>query len=90
MSHYELVHKTNVKVVAAMRIPEAKAVLDKAWTKLQKLPTWDETKVTNEEEVIRRAKLEGQTVRGAKLMDLCQLKNSELETGSKSTKEVWY
>ena len=60
MSHNNMVHKP-VPIPKAMRTFEAKAALDKEWTKLQKLPAWDESTVTNKAEVIRRAKLEGKT-----------------------------
>ena len=46
----------------AMTILEAKAAPDNEWTKLQKLPAWDESKVISKAEVIRRAKLEGNKV----------------------------
>ena len=58
-----------VGIPTAMTILEAKAALDKEWTRLHKLPAWDESK----------AKLKGKTVHFATLMDLCHLKNSELE-----------
>ena len=60
-----------------MTILEAKAALDKKWTKLQKVPARDESKVTNKAEVIRRATSEGKKVRFATLMDLYHLKNYE-------------
>ena len=37
------------------------------------------TKVKNKDEVIAEARKEGRTVHFASLMDLCHLKNSELE-----------
>ena len=43
------------------------------------LRAWDESKVTSKVEVKRKAKLEGKKVHFATLMDLCHLKNSELE-----------
>ena len=73
MSHCDKVHKP-IPVPTAMTILEAKAALDK----LHKLLAWDESKVSSEAEV-KRAKLEGKTVYFATLMDLCHLKNSELE-----------
>ena len=48
-----MVHKS-IPTPIAMRIPEAEAALDKEWTTLQKLPGWDESKVTSKAEVIRR------------------------------------
>ena len=56
-----MVHKPFL-IPTAMNNPEAKAALDEEWTKLQKLPAWDESKVTSTAEVIRTAKLEGKKV----------------------------
>ena len=47
--------------------------------KLEKIPAWQLTKVRNTNEVIAEARNEGRTVHFASLMDLCHLKNSELE-----------
>ena len=47
--------------------------------KLEKIPAWQLTKVRNRKEVIDEARKEGKTVHFASLIDLCHLKNSELE-----------
>ena len=47
--------------------------------KLEKIPAWQLTKVSNENEVVAAARNEGRKVHFASLMDLCHLKNSELE-----------
>ena len=48
--------------------------------KLQRIPTWQLTKVRNKKEVIDDARNKGRKVHFASLMDLlCHLKNSELE-----------
>ena len=47
--------------------------------KLEKIPAWNLTKVKNKTEVIAKARKEGKTVHFASSMDLCHLKNSELE-----------
>ena len=47
--------------------------------KLEKIPKWQLTKVRNKKEVIDEARNEGRKVHFASLMDLCHLKNSELE-----------
>ena len=49
------------------------------WWKLEKIPAWQLTKVRNKKEVIAEARNEGKTVHFASLVDLCHLKNSELE-----------
>ena len=63
----------------AMKIPHAKAAVEKEWGKLEKLPAWQLTKVRNKKEVIAEERTENRTVHFESLMDLCHLKNSELE-----------
>ena len=55
------------------KIPRQKAALDEERTQQQKMPAWDESEVTTNAEVIRRAKLEGKAVHFATFMDLCRL-----------------
>ena len=52
-----------------MKIPDAKAAVGKEWKKLEKLPAWQLNKVK-----AQRAKIHFAT-----LMDICHLKNAELE-----------
>ena len=63
----------------AMKIPAAKAAVVKEWEKLEKIPSWQLTKVRAKKEVIDEARKEGRTVHFASLMDICHFKNSELE-----------
>ena len=63
----------------AMRVLDAKAAVEKKWQKLEKLPAWQATKVKSKKEVIVKAQKERRTVHSATPMDLCHLKNSELE-----------
>ena len=63
----------------AMKIPAAKAAVDKEWEKLEKIPAWNLTKVKSEQEVIDETRTSGATVHFASLMDICHLKNAELE-----------
>ena len=44
-----------------------------------KIPAWDLTKVRSEKEVIDEARTKGAKVHFASLMDICHLKNAELE-----------
>ena len=44
LQHYNLVHKF-IPMPQAMKIPAAKAALDKEWEKLEKIPAWELTKV---------------------------------------------
>ena len=64
----------------AMKIPAAKAAVDKEWEKLEKIPAWDLTEVRSKSEVIDEARTKGRTVHFPSLMEICHLKNAELET----------
>ena len=79
LQHYNLVHKF-IPMPQAMKIPAAKAAVDKEWEKLEKIPAWDLTKVRSKSEVIDEARTKGAKVHFASLMDICHLKNAELET----------
>ena len=63
-----------------MKILAAKAAVDKEWEKLEKIPTWDKTQVKSKSEVVDEARTKGIKVHFASLMDICHLKNAELET----------
>ena len=47
---------------------------------MEKIPAWDLTKVRSTSEVIDEARTKGAKVHFASLMDICHLKNAELET----------
>ena len=47
--------------------------------KLEKISAWNLTKVRSKKDVIDEAKTSGATVHFASLMDICHLKNAELE-----------
>ena len=79
LQHYNLVH-TFIPMPQDMKIPAAKAAVDKEWEKLEKIPAWDLTKVRSKSEVIDEARTKGAKVHFASLMDICHLKNAELET----------
>ena len=79
LQHYNLVHKF-IPMPQAMKIPAAKAAVDKEWEKLEKISAWNLTKVKSKKEVIEEARTKGATVHFASLMDICHLKNAELET----------
>ena len=72
----------------AIKIPAAKAAVDKEWEKLEKISAWNLTKVTSKKQVIDEARTSGATVHFASLMDipLCQLKNAELEAKHQKNK----
>ena len=79
LQHYYLVHKL-MPMSQAMKIPAAKAAVDKEWEKLDKISAWNLTKVRSKKEVIDEARMSDATVHFASLMDICHLKNAELET----------
>ena len=62
-----------------MKIPAVKAAVDKEWEKLEKIPAWDLTKVRSKTEVTDESRTKGAKVHFASLMDICHLKNAELE-----------
>ena len=76
LQHYNLVHKF-IPMPQAMKIPASKAAVSKEWKKLEKI---HKTKVRNKSEVIDEARTKGAKVHFASLMDICHLKNAELET----------
>ena len=63
----------------AMKIPAAKAAMDKKWEKLEKISAWILTTVKSKKEVIDEARTSGAKVHFPSLMDICHLKNAELE-----------
>ena len=63
-----------------MKIPKSACLVDKEWEKLEKIPAWDKTKVRSKSEVIDEARTKGAKVHFASPMDICHLKNAELET----------
>ena len=78
LQHYNLVHKF-IPMPQAMKIPAATPAVDKEWEKLEKISAWNLTKVRSKKEVIDEARTKGAKVHVASLMDICHLKNSELE-----------
>ena len=71
--------QAKLKMPQAMRIPAATKAVDKEWEKLEKIPAWDLTKVRSKSEVIDEARTKGAKVHFASFMDICHLKNAELE-----------
>ena len=79
LQHHNLVHQF-IPMPQAMKIPAAKAAVDKEWENLEKISAWNLTKVKSKKEVIDEARTSGAKVHFASLMDICHLKNAELET----------
>ena len=61
------------------KTPAAEATVDKEWEKLEKISAWNLTKVRSKKEVIDEGRTKGAKVHFASLMDICHLKNAELE-----------
>ena len=80
-THHSLGHKF-IPIPQAFKIPDAKVAVKKECEKQEKIPAWQLTKVRNKKEVIDEARNQGRKVHFASLMDLCHLKNSELEPNS--------
>ena len=78
LQHYNLVHKF-IPMPQAIKIPAAKAAVDKEWAKLEKIPAWNLTKVRSKKAVTDEARTKGARVHFASLMHICHLKNAELE-----------
>ena len=76
--HYNLVHKF-IPMLQAMKIPAAKAAVDKEWEKLEKISARNLTKVRSKKQMIDEARTSDATVHYASFMDICHLKNAELE-----------
>ena len=54
MKHYNLVHKF-IPVPQAMKIPDAKAAVDREWEKFEKMLAWQLNKVKSKKDVILEA-----------------------------------
>ena len=52
--HCNFVHNF-IPMPQAMKIPDAKATVDKEWKKLETIPAWDVKKVKSKKEVIKEA-----------------------------------
>ena len=78
LQHYNLVHKF-IPLPQAMKIRARRAAVDKEWEKLEKISARNLTKVKSKKEVIDEARTSGATVHCASSMDICHLKNAELE-----------
>ena len=61
LQHYNLVHKY-LPMPQAMKIPAAKAAVEKEWEKLEKISAWNLTKVRSKKEVIDEARTSAATV----------------------------
>ena len=61
-----------------MKIPDAKAAVDKEWKKFETIPAWQLEKVRSKKEVTKEAQKNKNNVHFASLMDTCHLKNADM------------
>ena len=79
MTHHNLVHKFTT-MPQAMKIPDAKAAVDKEWKKLETIPAWNMEKVKSNKEVIWEAQRDNKKVHFVSLMDTCHRKKCGVRT----------
>ena len=79
LQHYNLVHNF-IPVPQSMKNSRSKGSSGQGMGKLEKFSAWNLTKVRSKKEVIDEARTKGAKVHFASLMDICHLKNAELET----------
>ena len=77
LTHYNLVHK--FFRCLKRKKTGCKDSSGKIKGKMKKIPAWKLTKIRNKKEVIEETRNKGRKVDFASLVDLCHLKNSELE-----------
>ena len=53
MTHYHRVHEF-VSMPQVMKIPDAKAAVDKEWKKLETIPAWELRKVTSKKAIVQK------------------------------------
>ena len=79
MSHYNLAHKF-IPMPQAMKIPDAKAAVDKECKKLETIPAWQLDKVKSKKEIVLEAQRDKKKVHFVTLMDICHLKKCGVRT----------
>ena len=89
LEHHNLVHKF-IPMPQALKIPAAKAAVDKEWEKLDKISAWNLTKVRSKKQVIDEAKALCATVHLASSMDMCHLKMLNWRQSTENTKVELY
>ena len=72
-----LVHKF-ISMPQAMKIPDAKAAVDKEWKKVETILAWQLGKVKSKKDDFQEAQRDEKKVHFATLMDICHLKNAAL------------
>ena len=85
LQHYNLVQKF-IPMPQAMKIPAAKAAVDKESEKLEKISAWNLTKVKSKKQVIEEARTSGATVNFASFNG--HMSFEECRIGGKATKNT--
>ena len=78
LSHFSLVQKF-IRMPQAMKIPDAEGTVDKDWETLQKWPAWQLNKIKSRSGGHSGSRKEQRTDHFSMLMDICHLKNADLE-----------
>ena len=78
LQHYSLVHKF-CSYASSFENSGSESSGGQEWEKLEKNSAWNLTKVKSKKQVVAEARTSGTTVHFASLMDICHLKNAELE-----------
>ena len=76
---------SSFRCLKRLKIPDAKAAVEKEWWKLKKIPAWQLTKVRNKKEVIDEARNKGRKVHFASLKD-GSLSSQEFGVGASISK----
>ena len=71
---------TNFPLFQAMKTLDAKAAVDKEWTKLETIPSCELERVKGKKEVVLEAQRNKRKVHVATLMDICHSKNAQLDS----------
>ena len=77
LQHYNLVH--NFSYASSYENSGSESSGGQGMGKMEKISAWKLTKVKSKKQVIDEARTSGATVHFASLMDICHLKNAELE-----------
>ena len=86
LQHCNLVNKF-IPMPQAMKFPQQRQQWTKNGRNLEKISAWNLTKVRSKKEVIDEARTKGAKVHFASLMDMCHLKNAELEAKHQKYKD---
>ena len=70
---------TPVPIPKALKIPAAREALQGEWKKLEGKNSWDLKAVRPKAQVMKEARADGREVHFGSLMELCSIKNSQLE-----------